>query len=84
MNHECRKCSRRWVGFIILLIAGIYLWVRFHRDKPVEYASAEAHFKYGSTGGERDAGIPEAIWKVLPDLFAKYLPGKGLESRGFI
>jgi hypothetical protein len=85
MNHECRKCRRRCrIIFIILLVAGIYLWVRLHRDKPVDYASAEEHFKYGSTGGERAAGIPVALWNILPDLFQKYLPGKGLESLGFI
>ena len=84
MNHECRKCRRCRIGFIILLVAGIYLWVRFHRDRPVDYASAEEHFKYGSTGGERDAGIPIALWNILPDLFQKYLPGQGLESLGFL
>ena len=85
MNHECGKC--RWrcrVVFIVLVIAGIYLWIRLHRDRPVDYADAEEHFKYGSTGGERTAGIPVALWNLLPDLFQKFLPGKGFESLGFI
>jgi mono/diheme cytochrome c family protein len=85
MNHECQKCRRFCrISFIILLVAGIYLGVRFNRDRPVEYAGAEEHFKYGSTGGERDAGIPVALWNILPDLFAKYLPGPGLASLGFL
>lgn len=69
---------------VVVLVAGVYLAIRFTRDKPVDYASAEDHFKYGSTGGERDAGIPVAIWKLLPDLFQKYMPGQGFESFGFI
>ena len=85
MNHECKKCRRFCrIGFIVLLVAGIWLWVRFHRDRAVDYANAEEHFKYGSTGGERDAGIPVALWNILPDLFQKFLPGRGLESIGFI
>ena len=77
---------RRWcrILFVVLVLAIVYLAIRFTRDKPVDYADAVEHFKYGSTGGERDAGIPVALWKILPDLFAKHLPGKGLESLGFI
>jgi hypothetical protein len=85
MNHACKR--HRWfcrISCIVLVIAGIYLWVRFHRDQPVDYTNAEEHFKYGSTGGERDAGIPIALWNLLPDLFAKYLPGQGFASLGFI
>lgn len=85
MDHECRTCRRFCrIGFIILLVAGIYLLIRFTRDEPVEYTGAEEHFKYGSTGGERTAGIPVALWNILPDLFQKYLPGQGFESLGFI
>ena len=85
MKHECRR-GRRFCGivFCVLLLVGIYLAIRFTRDQPVTYASAEEHFKYGSTGGERDAGIPVALWNILPDLFQKFLPGKGLASLGFI
>jgi hypothetical protein len=35
--------------------------------------STEDHFKYGSTGGEREAGIPYWLWKTLPEMFAEYL-----------
>ena len=85
MNHERRK-RRRFcrVAFVVLVIAGIYLWIRLHRDKPVDYADAEEHFKYGSTGGERTAGIPVALWNILPVIFQKYLPGQGFASLGFI
>lgn len=70
--------------FIVLAVLGIYLLIRLNRDQPVDYADAEEHFKYGSTGGERTAGIPVALWNILPDIFQKYLPGKGYESLGFI
>ncbi len=85
MNQECRKCCWRFRIFsVVVVIAGIYLWVRLHRDQSVDYADAEEHFKYGSTGGERVGGIPVSLWNILPDLFQKYLPGKGYQSLGFI
>ena len=85
MNQEtpqrCRSCR---IVLGLLLLAAIYFGIRFTRDSPVVYADAAEHFKYGSTGGEREAGIPVALWNILPDLFAKYLPGPGYASLGFI
>lgn len=86
----------RWfvVLVLVLLLAGlvkvIYFVWRFSRDEPVRYADLEEHFKYGSTGGERESGIPYWIWKVLPKMFPEYLPGKTYEpgreyaSMGFL
>lgn len=83
----------RWVRIVLYALAGLLAlfvvvgaWaaVRFTRDKPVVYASIEDHFKYGSTGGERASGIPYSVWMALPELFPEYLPGKGLQSLGFI
>src|SRR5437660_12508903 len=75
--------GRRWKWRIVLLaivalvaIGVSYLAWRFTRDDPVMYADSEASFKYGSTGGERQSGIPYWIWKVLPNMFSVYLPGK--------
>ena len=75
--------SRRWkLRAVLLVIVGLiiigclYLVSRFTRDEPVTYADLEDHFKYGSTGGERESGIPYWIWKVLPKMFPEYLPGK--------
>ena len=85
-NEPARKCWRRiWasVGLAILL-STVYLACRLTRDVPVLHQSAEEHFKYGSTGGERDAGIPVALWRILPDLFPQFLPGKGYASIGFL
>jgi len=81
-RRNCCWCCRLLLA--LLVVAGIYLAVRLTTDTPVDYASAEDHFKYGSTGGERTAGIPLSMWNIFPDLFQKYLPGQGLESIGFI
>ena len=61
---------------LAMLIAVVYLGVRFQRDDPVVYADPVEHFKYGSTGGERESGLPYWIWKVLPKMFPEYLPGR--------
>jgi hypothetical protein len=72
------------IGGALLLVAMLWAVLRFTRDKPVTYVSIEDHFKYGSAGGERASGIPYSIWMALPELFPEYLPGKGLQSLGFI
>ena len=76
--NACPRCCGRcrWILLLLLLVAGICALFRFTRDEPVTYAGAEDHFKYGSTGGERASGIPLSMWKVMPDIFRKYLPGK--------
>ncbi len=76
------------VGCVVVLcvavLSGAYLAGRFTADVPVEYASNEDHFKYGSLGSEHEFGIPYWIWRALPELFADKLPGKGWESLGFV
>jgi hypothetical protein len=78
-----------WAGAGLVLLVVLCGAFRFTRDKPVTYINIEEHFKYGSTGGERASGIPLSIWKVLPSVFRKYLPGeydpaKPYASFGFI
>ena len=75
--------NRRQTWRIVLLVVVVLVAIgfsdlawRFSRDDPVTYADPEEHFKYGSTGGERESGIPYWIWKVLPKMFPEYLPGK--------
>jgi hypothetical protein len=63
---------------------GVFLAVRFTTDRPVTYADPVEHFKYGSTGGERESGFPYWVFKVMPEVCSQHLPGKGLESLGFI
>jgi mono/diheme cytochrome c family protein len=71
-------------------LLALYACWRYHRDAPVTYANIEEHFKYGSTGGEIESGIPYAIWKAMPELFRDLLPdktrhaGREYASFGFI
>ena len=79
--------SKRSLIAIIAIILAILLWLiwPFISDRgPVQYASEEEHFLYGSIGGEDSDGIPYWIFKVLPTAFADKLPGEGLTSFGFI
>ncbi|MDT7950846.1 MAG: hypothetical protein RQ966_05010 [Acetobacteraceae bacterium] len=66
------------------LIAGIVLYRDYRADVPQHFANAVEQFKYGSTGGDRLAGIPIGLFKALPELCRDYLPGEGWESLGFI
>lgn len=69
--------------FVLLLLSGIYLAVRFLTDEPVRYQKIEEHFKYGSLGGERNLGIPYWIWQAMPQMCADMLPDKQTEDVGF-
>ncbi|HUJ42332.1 MAG TPA: hypothetical protein VLW52_01870 [Opitutaceae bacterium] len=85
-DHARWRCCRRilFIGGGLLLVVVLWGALRFTSDEPVTYAGIEDHFKYGSAGGERASGIPYSIWMALPELFPEYLPGKGLQSLGFI
>ena len=89
------RTRRRIILFIVLVIVA---WValsvvrRFTEDRPVDYASAVEHFKYGSIGSEPGGSLlnavggvlpPYEIFKVLPDVCPDLLPG-GYPSLGFI
>lgn len=85
-----RRSRMRWLlglGVPLLLIA-VVAWIGWDRllrvEPPEEYASVEELFKYGSLGGERRAGIPYWVWKVLPDAFPYLMPAdSGYTSFGF-
>ena len=80
------KFRRRVIATLglLLVIAGVWLYVRLNTDRAVTYNNPIDHFKYGSTGGERGSGIPYSIFKVLPRVFRDLLPGDGYASLGFI
>ena len=59
-------------------------WPLITNRGPAPYANIDDHFKYASIGGESTNGIPYWVWKVLPVMFADYLPGEGYASLGFI
>src|SRR5476649_1615981 len=80
-----------WTGLLLailllpagaLVVGAVYLAARFGPDRPVTYDSVEEHFKYGSTGGERESGFPFWIWQALPQVCEELLPGKGYASLG--
>jgi hypothetical protein len=67
----------------LALVVAFVLWQRFGSDRPVRYEQIEEHFKYGSTGGERESGFPYWIFKAMPAVCAHHLPG-GWASLGFV
>ncbi len=88
-NQRCRE-ERRWLckalAWTLVAVAAIlvfYLMLRFLPDRPVDYADAEMHFKYGSIGGERASGFPYWIWKTLPSVCAEHLPGPAPKGREY-
>jgi RoxA-like, cytochrome c-like len=80
----CRIGTVVMVLLVIALLGGGLLLGRFGADRPVAYQDDLDHFKYGSLGSEHEFGVPYWIWRALPELFADKLPGKGLESLGFV
>lgn len=84
---------KRWarIAFVLLtlllvfvLVSALLLILRFTADRPVEYSDVREHFKYGSTGGERESGLPYWVFQAMPRICAKHLPGEGYASLGFI
>ena len=87
MNHQAVKWWQRWfatwcrrvvvVTLAMIVILVLYLAQPFRRTTgrwPMT-TSAE-HFKYGSTGGERESGFPYWILKAMPEVCAQHLPGR--------
>jgi mono/diheme cytochrome c family protein len=72
------------ITLLPMLLIAIYAGIRFLPDRAVVYSDPADHFKYGSTGGERESGFPYWIWKVMPQVCRQHLPGPGLESLGLI
>lgn len=71
------------LGIAILVPASAQL---FDPNRAEIHENIGEQFKYGSIGSEA-RGMPYLVWKVLPELFAKYLPAKpgdGYEKFGLI
>jgi len=96
MDYVVVKAGRRRVAVYVLaalvlavVIAVGYLALRFLPDEPVAYADDAQHFKYGSTGGERNWGFPYWIWRAAPKLCTDLIPGArpgdvGYEAFGMV
>lgn len=68
------------VVIVLTAVAGVIGWYKLFRELPQPdwvTATPEMRFKYGSIGGEHDAGIPYWLVMVLPRMFPEYLPGQG-------
>ena len=63
-----------WLPWIVILLVALYAMARFLPDEAVTYTDPVQHFKYGSTGGERESGFPYWIWQALPQVCAEHLP----------
>ncbi len=90
-----RAFSRRWVRWLALAMAvptlllaafGIYGAYLLTRNSAVTYADPAEHFKYGSTRGEMESGLPYWIWQVMPRVCGRHLPdpARGYASLGLI
>ena len=80
---QCAKL-RRWglaIAGLLLLSVAYVVW-RLNIDQAQVFTDPEMQFKYGSTGGDRNFGIPVAVWQALPLLFKDKLP-KGREEEGW-
>lgn len=84
-DTSCR-ISRFWFWALLVVISLFILGaaIRFLPDRPVTHDDPVEHFKYGSTGGERNMGFPYWLFQILPEVCPEMLPGKGYESLGFI
>jgi Cytochrome c len=79
---------RRYVVGLLaagIFVAAAYAITEFRRDEAQTFFDDPIkHFKYGSTGGDRLAGLPIGLFKALPVLCRDYLPSDGWQSLGFV
>ena len=64
----------------LLVVDVSYLFYDYYRDEAEAFADPVQQFKYGSTGGDRLAGIPVEIFNALPKLVLRLFPGEGWKS----
>ena len=80
-DHHTNKRRLTIVLLVLLSMAAVFVyWHKLFREVAQPSwiaASARDNFLYGSTGAEREAGIPYWIWLVLPRIFPEYLPYPG-------
>ncbi len=80
MTFTWRRAAH--VALALAALAALYFGWRLGRDEAESFASGAMQFKYGSTGGDKNFGIPFPVWEVLPVLFKDKLP-KGRADQGW-
>jgi hypothetical protein len=75
-------CWAALAVFVLAVFGGVYLGIRLSADRAESFRDPVAQFKYGSTGGDKNFGIPYVIWQAMPVLFKQYLP-KGRQDEGW-
>ena len=80
------------VGFVVLVVAGLWAVSAVRTDQPVVYSDITEHFKYGSIGSEPGGSLlapvggvlpPYEVFKTLPAICSDRLPG-GFAAVGLI
>lgn len=83
-----RRRIKRYVTLAAALLA-VFLLASYcySPNRPVAYADAEEHFKYGTIGSDVENGIPLKLLQALPRMFPEHLPADAppdLTAFGFI
>ena len=67
-RHEARWRRKLLLAVVVLALLALVvcLGYRFLSDRPVDYRSAEDHFKYGSIGSESGGSIFSVVGGTLP------------------
>ncbi len=93
VSSACRPfCRWLWYAALaaaaVVIVFGVYMTFRLTTDRAESFVDPVAQFKYGSTGGDKNFGIPYPIWEVMPIMFRNYLPAghqdEGWAAFGFI
>jgi len=65
----------------LVVFVGFCFAAHFVGNEPVPYLDDKEPFKYGSSGGKRECGIPYWICKLLVKMLPDDLPGKTYAPR---
>jgi len=78
-ESRCSGCRFFLWALLALLALGVLgAAIRFLPDRPVTYDDPVDHFKYGSTGGERNMGFPYWLFQVLPEVCPDLLRARAI------
>jgi hypothetical protein len=70
------------IVLVALIAGGAYFTWRLGQDRAEVFSNPVDQFKYGSTGGDRNFGLPYVMWQAMPVLFRDLLP-EGPQDEGW-